>query len=52
MNNTSHHIHSTVNESNLKLAVSATLHCLIGCGIGEVVGMIISTISYSVILLR
>lgn len=26
-----------------KLAFSATFHCLIGCGIGEVAGMIIST---------
>ncbi|HVG40480.1 MAG TPA: DUF4396 domain-containing protein [Chitinophagaceae bacterium] len=30
-------------NENLKLAVSATLHCLVGCGIGEVVGMIIAT---------
>ena len=27
----------------MKLAISATLHCLLGCGIGEVVGMIIAT---------
>src|SRR5436190_23906394 len=27
-----------------KLALSATLHCLTGCGIGEVLGMVISTI--------
>jgi len=27
----------------MKLTVSATLHCLLGCGIGEVVGMIITT---------
>jgi hypothetical protein len=27
---------------NMKLAFSATLHCLVGCGIGEVAGMIIS----------
>ena len=26
-----------------KLAMSATFHCLVGCGIGEVVGIIIST---------
>jgi hypothetical protein len=26
-----------------RLAASATLHCLIGCGIGEVLGMIISS---------
>ena len=29
--------------NTLKLAISATLHCLLGCGIGEVVGMIIAT---------
>lgn len=29
--------------SNFRLALSATLHCLLGCGIGEVVGMIITT---------
>ena len=28
-------------NEQLKLAGSATLHCLVGCGIGEVVGMII-----------
>lgn len=26
----------------LKLAVSATLHCLLGCGLGEVAGMVIA----------
>lgn len=45
-----HHDHSKMNHEtkaeplNFKLAVSATLHCLLGCGIGEVVGMIISTL--------
>jgi hypothetical protein len=29
--------------SHLKLAHSATWHCLIGCGIGEVIGVIIGT---------
>ena len=28
-------------KSNLMLAISATAHCLIGCGLGEVLGMII-----------
>lgn len=37
----SHHVTATT-SSNFKLALSATLHCLVGCGIGEVVGMIIS----------
>ncbi|GEO08676.1 hypothetical protein SAE01_11720 [Segetibacter aerophilus] len=27
----------------MKLAISATLHCLLGCGIGEVVGIAIAT---------
>ena len=29
--------------SRIKLAFSATLHCLLGCGIGEVLGIIIGT---------
>jgi hypothetical protein len=32
-----------MNQSLNKIAVSATLHCLTGCAIGEVLGMIIST---------
>ena len=50
MEHTHHHEHSqqvasTVNskKENMKLAISATMHCLLGCGIGEVVGMIIAT---------
>lgn len=31
------------NASLNRLALSATLHCLTGCGIGEVLGMIIAT---------
>jgi hypothetical protein len=40
-----HHASSQVisKSENIKLAISATLHCLLGCGIGEVVGMIIAT---------
>jgi len=43
-----HHNHQSidVNEkqpSHSKLAISATVHCLIGCGLGEVAGMIIGT---------
>ena len=30
-------------ENHFTLALSATLHCLIGCGLGEVLGMIIGT---------
>jgi hypothetical protein len=32
-----------MDQSAQKVAASATLHCLTGCGIGEVLGMIIST---------
>jgi len=38
------HQHDQGNEpSHVKLAFSATLHCLLGCGIGEVLGIIIGT---------
>ncbi len=30
-------------ENHFRLALSATLHCLIGCGLGEVLGMVIGT---------
>lgn len=36
-----HISHDMSKNERLKLAGSATLHCLVGCGIGEVVGMII-----------
>src|SRR3954469_3472825 len=36
---------SHMDESSArKLALSATVHCLTGCGIGEVLGLVISTI--------
>ena len=45
-----HSHHSHVNQSgfkskqtNFSLAISATLHCLIGCGLGEILGMVIGT---------
>jgi hypothetical protein len=42
-----HPVHSgdeaNVEASKLPLAVSATVHCLTGCGIGEVLGMLIGT---------
>lgn len=31
------------NENHWRLALSATLHCLLGCGLGEVLGMSIGT---------
>ncbi len=42
-----HHVHenhkSPTTGEKLKLATSATAHCLLGCGLGEVVGVIIGT---------
>ncbi|NKE60184.1 DUF4396 domain-containing protein [Lentzea sp. PSKA42] len=35
--------HGSTQPSLTKLAVSATLHCLTGCAIGEVLGMVIGT---------
>jgi putative flippase GtrA len=32
-----------MHNTSLKTAVQATLHCLTGCGIGEVLGMVISS---------
>ena len=43
MENHTHSHNHKVEPSRVKLAFSATLHCLIGCGIGEVVGVIIGT---------
>jgi hypothetical protein len=30
-------------SSTMKMAISATWHCLLGCGLGEVAGMILAT---------
>jgi hypothetical protein len=35
--------HGAPNASHTRLAFSATLHCLLGCGLGEVGGMVIGT---------
>ncbi len=48
MNHDQHHHHHAVDykenqQSHTRLAVSATIHCLLGCGVGEVTGMIIGT---------
>jgi len=37
------HAHHTAAPNFNKLALSATLHCLTGCGIGEVLGLVIGT---------
>ncbi len=37
----SHQVQTDDSGGKLKLATSATLHCLLGCGIGEVVGLTI-----------
>lgn len=39
MSHATHHHPSSLN----RLALSATLHCLTGCGIGEVLGLVIGT---------
>lgn len=36
------HHHGTDEISDVSLATSATLHCLMGCGLGELVGMLIA----------
>lgn len=38
-----HEQHETTGENYFRLAFAATLHCLIGCGLGEVAGIIIGT---------
>ena len=37
------HAHPTTGVALTRLAVSATLHCLTGCAIGEVLGMVFGT---------
>ena len=38
------HVHASAGSTSLnRLAFSATLHCLTGCAIGEVLGMVIGT---------
>jgi hypothetical protein len=39
-----HTSHETKKTGNIPLAFSATLHCLLGCGLGEVLGMIMVVI--------
>lgn len=39
-----HHEHHHHHVDNKKMAVSATLHCLTGCAIGEVSGLVIGTV--------
>ena len=49
MNHTAHSSHQTTSTASStapslnRVALSATLHCLTGCGIGEVLGMVIGT---------
>ena len=40
---TDHEHHHDTGASLTRLAVSATLHCLTGCAIGEVLGMVLAT---------
>jgi uncharacterized protein DUF4396 len=37
------HVHAAHHDSSWSTAISATLHCLTGCAIGEVLGMAIAT---------
>src|SRR5689334_19916034 len=37
------HDHAATGPALTKLAISATLHCLTGCAIGEVLGMVLAT---------
>jgi hypothetical protein len=41
MDHTAHATHEVVSVN--RLAARATTHCLIGCGIGEVLGVVIGT---------
>lgn len=43
MNNSTHQNHGGDKKALNKMAASATLHCLTGCAIGEVTGLIIGT---------
>lgn len=43
MNHAMHHAHQSSMVSLNRLAVSATIHCLTGCSIGEILGMVIGT---------
>jgi hypothetical protein len=38
-----HHVHGAGRPSLNRIAASATLHCLTGCAIGEVLGLVIGT---------
>ena len=38
-----HHEHHDTGSSLTRVAISATLHCLTGCAIGEVLGMVLAT---------
>lgn len=41
MQHQGHALESITEEKIMPLAISATFHCLIGCGLGEVAGMVI-----------
>lgn len=44
MDHNHHHNHSNHSASTTTLAINATLHCLTGCAIGEIAGLVIATI--------
>jgi hypothetical protein len=43
METTTHSQHEHLHDSSWRTAISATLHCLTGCAIGEVLGMVLGT---------
>lgn len=43
MDHSHHHDHPAVKSSVNKMAASATIHCLLGCAIGEMIGVTIGT---------
>jgi hypothetical protein len=44
MNHINSHHHASHDHHNGDMAVSATLHCLTGCALGEITGLVIGTI--------
>lgn len=44
MNHSNSHNHASHDHHNGDMAVSATLHCLTGCALGEITGLVIGTI--------
>lgn len=41
MDSNEHHHHQLSKRNHRRLATSATIHCLIGCGFGEIIGVVL-----------